>query len=88
MNEDRRKQIEQALQRAAVGGGEIHIDLRKIGIICGMDLYINVGNTHDPQMQYENFKLAQDALFYAFIGRHNNGNNTTATTGKDAGKNG
>lgn len=57
------KEVDHALERAAVGG--TRITLQKIGMIEGMDLYVDVAGKPRPQEAYE---LAVAVLFKAFIG--------------------
>ena len=70
--------LESVLAHAGVGPGADHVDLRKIGSLCGIDLYIDVGKHHDQKLAYENFTLAQDALFHAFVQRGANNARPTA----------
>lgn len=58
------KVLDEILSKAGVGGDRI--DLRSIGRLNGMNLYVDVGQQTDPELA---FKLATALLFRAFVSR-------------------
>lgn len=62
-------QINHATATASVGGAP-RIDLRHVGRIAGMDLFIDLAGQDDRERAY---KLAVAVLFKAFVGGKNNG---------------